>query len=85
MEAYNKQYGIYGDPPGRLNSDAIYWGLAFYYAYRTYNQTLMLDLAKSAYTTTYEAAFINASAAFTGTGAGRNVSFLPPAGCTSRE
>ncbi|KZV64452.1 hypothetical protein PENSPDRAFT_757266, partial [Peniophora sp. CONT] len=79
---YRQQYGFYGQPPGTLNSDAIYWGLAFFYAYRTYRQQSLLDEAIAAYNTTYMNAFITPSAAVNGTGIGRNVSFSPPPDCT---
>ena len=81
MQTFYKQYGLYGSPP-RLNSGAIYWGLVFFYAYRTYKQDTLLDLDINAYDTTYNAAFINTTAAVTGSGAGRNVSL---SGCTNRE
>ncbi|VDB92060.1 unnamed protein product [Peniophora sp. CBMAI 1063] len=77
IQAFNKQYGLYGNP--QFASDAIYWGLVFFYAYRTYQQDVLLDLAISAYETTYDATFITEAAAASDTGAGRDVSF---AGCT---
>ncbi|KZV72629.1 hypothetical protein PENSPDRAFT_348252 [Peniophora sp. CONT] len=82
MLAYYQQNGLYGGEP-EYNSDVIYWGLGFYYAYRTYKSQSLLDLAKSAYNATYTDAFITPSAASSGSGAGRNVSFSPPSGCTS--
>ncbi|VDB92051.1 unnamed protein product [Peniophora sp. CBMAI 1063] len=84
LQTYYRQYGLYWKGP-RLNSDAIYWGLAFFYAYRTYKQQPLLDLAIAAYNATYTNAFITAEAAASGTGAGRNVSLTPPVGCTNRE
>ena len=72
--------GIYGGTPA-YNSDGIYWGLAYYYAYRAYRQQALLDLAVDAYNATY-ASFITPEAAAAGTGAGRNGSFTPPPDCT---
>ena len=74
MQNYYRQYGVYSVPPA-INSDSIYWGLAFFYAYRTYKQQALLDLAKEAYNTTYTDAFITPSVAASGTGAGRGVPF----------
>ena len=82
MQAYYKQFGLYAIGSSRLNSDAIYWALVFFYAYRTYKDPLLLDLAKTAYNQTYSTAFIDIDAASSGIGAGRNVSFLPPPNCT---
>ncbi|VDB84719.1 unnamed protein product [Peniophora sp. CBMAI 1063] len=82
VQAYYQQKGLYGGLP-EYNSDAIYWGLGFYYAYRTYRTPFLLDLAKSAYNATYTDGFITPSAASSGSGAGRNVSFSPPSGCSS--
>ncbi|VDB84784.1 unnamed protein product [Peniophora sp. CBMAI 1063] len=79
---YYQENGLYGKPPNTLNSDAIYWGLTFFYAYRTYRQHSLLDLAIVAYNATYVNGFISPSAAESGTGAGRNVSFSPPSGCS---
>ncbi|KZV61448.1 hypothetical protein PENSPDRAFT_759424 [Peniophora sp. CONT] len=81
MQNYYQQYGLYGVPA--LNNDPVYWGLAFFYAYRTYRQQFFLDLAMMAHNLTYTGAFITSSAAASGTGAGRNVSFSPPSGCTN--
>ena len=84
IQAYYQQHGLYGGLPD-LNNDAIYWGLGFYYAYRTYKAQFLLDLAETAYNTTYADGFITPSAASSGSGAGRNVSFSPPSGCTSSK
>ncbi|VDB84793.1 unnamed protein product [Peniophora sp. CBMAI 1063] len=81
MQGYYQQYGLYGVPP--LNNAPAYWGLAFFYAYRTYRQQFYLDLAMMAHNLTYNNAFVTSSAAASGTGSGRNVSFTPPPGCTN--
>ena len=62
-------------------NDAIYWALAFFYAYRTYNQQFLLDLSVSSYDFVYSGAFITPEAATSWSGAGREGSFLPPTGC----
>ncbi|VDB95865.1 unnamed protein product [Peniophora sp. CBMAI 1063] len=67
----------------KLNSDSIYWGLAFFYAYKAYKQKRFLDFAVEAYDLTYAGGYINSSAAVTGTGAGRNITFTPPPNCTN--
>ena len=56
---YNQQYGLYGKAPNTLNSDAIYWGLVFFYAYRSYNQSYLLQYAEAAYNMTYMNGFIS--------------------------
>ena len=83
IQAYTKQNGFYGVPPV-INSDGIYWVITFFYAYRTYKQEFLLDLAVQAYNETL-AAFITPQVAAAGVGAGRNVSFNPPPGCTNSE
>ncbi|VDB92041.1 unnamed protein product [Peniophora sp. CBMAI 1063] len=82
MQLRNSQYGIYGPPPA-INSDGIYWGLAYFYAYRAYKQRPLLDLALSAYNATYWAGFVTPQDAIDGSGAGRSGSFLPSASCTN--
>ncbi|KZV70986.1 hypothetical protein PENSPDRAFT_752121 [Peniophora sp. CONT] len=67
----------------KLYSDVIYWGLAFFYAHRTYNEPVLLSNAVDAWNILYDGAFITPDNAASGSGAGRNVSFLPPANCTS--
>ncbi|KZV59441.1 hypothetical protein PENSPDRAFT_416959 [Peniophora sp. CONT] len=79
---YNQAYGFYGKPPNTVNSDSVYWGLAFFYAYRTYRQQSLLEQAVAAYNATYMNGFITPSAAASGAGAGRNVSFSAPTNCT---
>ena len=86
IQAYNKQYGLYNNPDQLVtNSDAIYWGIVFYYAYRTYRQPFLLNLAVEAYNATYLYGFVTPQDAASGTGAGRNGSFLPLPGCTNGE
>ncbi|VDB95877.1 unnamed protein product [Peniophora sp. CBMAI 1063] len=81
MQSYYQQIGVYGNNLG-WSGDANYWALAFYYAYRTYKQEVLLETAISIYNATYAAAFITPNDAAAGTGAGRNVSFALPS-CTS--
>ena len=81
--AWVDRWGIYGGFSQELNSDAIYLGLAFFYAYKAYSQSDFLDFAVQAHNTTYFNGFITPSAAITGTGAGRNVTFTPPSSCTN--
>ena len=82
QENYQKE-GAYSPPPAVGQSgDVNHWALAFYYAYRTYKEKFLLDTAIQIYNLTYTTAFINASAAASGTGAGRNVSFTPSSKCT---
>ncbi|VDB84790.1 unnamed protein product [Peniophora sp. CBMAI 1063] len=73
MQDYYQQYGIYKNPA--INSDSVYWGLAFFYAYRTYKQQALLNLAIEAYNATYTDAFITPDVAAKGSGAGRGVPF----------
>ncbi|KZV64450.1 hypothetical protein PENSPDRAFT_656575 [Peniophora sp. CONT] len=82
---YLQAYGFYGapSPSSTANTDSVYWGLVSFYAYRTYRQQPLLDQAVAAYNVTYTSGFITPGAAFTGTGAGRNVSFFPPRNCTA--
>ncbi|KZV73594.1 hypothetical protein PENSPDRAFT_682722 [Peniophora sp. CONT] len=77
MQVYYDQYGIYRPSPTikAVNSDAVYWGLAFFYAYRTYRQTALLNLAKIIYNATYSDAFITPGVAASGNGAGRGAPF----------
>ncbi|VDB92059.1 unnamed protein product [Peniophora sp. CBMAI 1063] len=84
IQAFTKRLsdGLYGTSP-RVNSEALYWGLAYFYAYRTYNQSWLLDSAISAYNKTYATSFIDDTVASSGSGAGRNISFRPPPGCTN--
>ena len=72
MQSYYHQYGLNGV---NQNGDPIYWGLAFFYAYRTYKQPSLLDIAKTAYNATYNDAFITPEVATSGVGAGRGVPF----------
>ena len=65
----------------KLNSDAIYWALTLFYSYRTYGDGPLLDNAKDAWDIVYTNAFITPGDAANGSGAGRNVSFLPPENC----
>ncbi|VDB93435.1 unnamed protein product [Peniophora sp. CBMAI 1063] len=83
MQEFNKDFGIYGvrEDTG-LTGDANAWALTFYYAYRTYKQPFLLDTAVQIYNRTNETCFITPSAAASGSGVGRNVSFVPPANCT---
>ncbi|KZV77384.1 hypothetical protein PENSPDRAFT_679553 [Peniophora sp. CONT] len=81
LQTYYNQYGLFGSLP-HFNNDATYWALTFFYAYRAYKQQPLLDLAVNAWNVTYESAFITPSAAASGIGAGRNVSFTPSPGCT---
>ena len=77
--------GYFASSGAQLNSDAIYWGLAFYYAYRTYKQPDLLQNAVDSWTILYNSAFITPADAASGTGAGRNITFLPPSNCTLGE
>ena len=79
---YIQNYGFYGLSP-TINSDSAYWGLALFYAYRTYRQQTLLDQAVKAWNVTYANGFITPDDALTGTGAGRNISFLHPSGCAA--
>ncbi|KZV77390.1 hypothetical protein PENSPDRAFT_747116 [Peniophora sp. CONT] len=85
IQENNQRWGLYGAyvEEDTLNSDAIYWGLAFFYAYRAYKQQNFLDLATMAHNMTYTSGFITTSDAGNGTGAGRNITFTPPPGCTN--
>ena len=68
-----------------FNSDLIYWGLAFFYAYKAYGGDTLLSSAISAWTDVYNNAFISDADVSSGAGAGtagRNVSYAPPSGCT---
>ncbi|KZV73096.1 hypothetical protein PENSPDRAFT_750394 [Peniophora sp. CONT] len=80
---YNEKFGLYSLPAQHVYSDSAYWGLTLFYSYRTYNYGTLLALAKEAYNATY-AGFITPSAAASGTGSGRNITFLPPVNCTSK-
>ncbi|VDB84748.1 unnamed protein product [Peniophora sp. CBMAI 1063] len=80
---YLNAYGFYGILPNTVNSDSVYWGLALYYAYRTYRQQALLDQAIVAWNMTYVNGFITPDVAASGNGAGRNVSILPPSNCTA--
>ncbi|VDB95866.1 unnamed protein product [Peniophora sp. CBMAI 1063] len=81
QENYVNQ-GVYSAPPATgQTGDANHWALAFYYAYRTYKQQFLLDTAIQIYNMTYTTAFITSSAATSGSGAGRNISFASP-NCT---
>ena len=76
LKLYHSKYGLTGTRA--INSDLVYWGLTFFYSYRTYNDTALLELTEEAYNATY-AGFITPSSAASGQGVGRgNVSFLPP-------
>lgn len=66
----------------KLSSDAIYWGLTLFYSYRTYKNSIFLDHATDAWNIIYNSTFITPSDAASGSGASRNVSFLPPSNCT---
>ena len=81
MQAYYQQRGVYGGYPATYRN-SIYWALSFFYAYRTYKQQYLLDMAVSIYNTTYSEAFITPDIAAKGSGAGRNESFLIPSNCT---
>ena len=82
LQKRSDMYGFYGSQDVKIiNSDPAYWALEAFYAYRTYKSPGLLDIAKSVYNLTYSNAFINVSAAASGTGAGRDVSFVPPEGC----
>lgn len=74
MRNYYRQYGVYNVPA--VNSDSIYWGLAFFYAYRAYKQQALLDLAMAAYNATYTDAFITPDVVANGAGAGRGIPFI---------
>ncbi|VDC04949.1 unnamed protein product [Peniophora sp. CBMAI 1063] len=68
MQAYIARNNFTGgDGILPLYSDVLYWGLALFYSYR--NET-------------YNNAFITPGDAASGTGLGRDVSFLPPSNCT---
>ncbi|KAI0031644.1 hypothetical protein K488DRAFT_71243 [Vararia minispora EC-137] len=81
MPTYAQSINFYGpNPYGVFNADSAYWSLAFYYAFRAYNNSLFLDLAKQAYDLTYQS-FITTADAASASGAGRNVSFSPGSAC----
>ncbi|VDB96011.1 unnamed protein product [Peniophora sp. CBMAI 1063] len=81
LNTIRERNGFWSD--GKMeSSDPAYWGLASFYSYRTYNATDLLDNAKTAWDIVYNA-FITPSAAASGSGAGRNVSFSPPTNCTA--
>ncbi|KZV77410.1 hypothetical protein PENSPDRAFT_679577 [Peniophora sp. CONT] len=82
MQAYTERYGLYAGSD-EINSDVIYWGIAFIYAYRTYRTQALLDLAVKAWNEAYAAGFITPDAAASGNGAGRNVTFSPVPPCTN--
>ncbi|KZV77392.1 hypothetical protein PENSPDRAFT_747118 [Peniophora sp. CONT] len=75
VQSVLSKWGLYGGDMEDFNSDSIYWGLAFFYAYKAYNDKHFLDLAVMAYNATYTGGFITPDAAVNGTGAGRNVTF----------
>ena len=84
MEEYTQNLGLYGGENALTGytGDANYWALAFYYAYRTYKQSTLLDRAFQIHNITNTTCFITPIAAASGSGIGRNESFLPPSNCT---
>ena len=82
MQTYYKQFDLYAIGSSRLNSDAIYWALVFFYAYRTYRQPDLLDIAEYAWNILYTGAFITPADAASGSSPARNVSFSLPPNCT---
>ena len=80
LQAYIQKNGFWGDGV-EVSSDVNYWGIALFYSYRAYNDTQLLDIAENAWSVTYSNAFITPGDAASGSGAGRNVSFLPPSDC----
>ncbi|VDB95869.1 unnamed protein product [Peniophora sp. CBMAI 1063] len=83
MQDYYRKQGVY-DAPGStgLVEDGNFWALAFYYAYRTYRQEFLLETAIEIYNHTRATAFVTLDAAASGSGAGRNVSFVQTANCS---
>ena len=61
----------------QVYANPVYWGLVGFYAYRTYKDEALLNLAKIAYNVTY-AAFITEGDAAAGSGATRTTSFASP-------
>lgn len=82
MDAYIRKNNFTGNGVPSLWSDVTYWGLALFYSYRTYKDSRLMDLAVSAWDETYNNAFITPEVAASGSGAGHNVSLLPPSNCT---
>ncbi|KZV73116.1 hypothetical protein PENSPDRAFT_683157 [Peniophora sp. CONT] len=88
LQALIQKFGFWfggPDPKGGgegINSDATYMGLTLFYSYRTYKEQILLDTAVDVWNLIYYGAFITLSNAASGNGAGRNVSFSPPANCT---
>ncbi|KZV73157.1 hypothetical protein PENSPDRAFT_733138, partial [Peniophora sp. CONT] len=77
LQAFMAQHGQWG-PGAKLYSDRAYWGLALFYSYRTYKQDYLLRYAENAWGSVYDSAFITLNNATSGSGGGRNISFLPP-------
>ncbi|KZV73152.1 hypothetical protein PENSPDRAFT_320110 [Peniophora sp. CONT] len=69
-------------PVAELSSDVNYWGLTFIYAFRAYNQKSLLGHAVDAWNLTYSTAYITLDEEASGSGAGRNISLVPPANCS---
>ena len=74
--------GFFAATGPQLYSDVVYWGLAFFYAYRTYRQPDLLDIAEYAWNILYTGAFITPADAASGSSPARNVSFSLSPNCT---
>ncbi|KZV60269.1 hypothetical protein PENSPDRAFT_760104 [Peniophora sp. CONT] len=74
--------GFFDDTHGKFYSEVAYWGLTFFYSFRTYNNSTLLDNAIESWNIVYSGAFISPSNAESSSGAGRNVSFPPSSNCT---
>ncbi|KZV73130.1 hypothetical protein PENSPDRAFT_750421 [Peniophora sp. CONT] len=74
--------GFFDGTHGKFYSDVVYWGLTFFYSFRTYNKSDLLDNAVESWNIVYSGAFIGVSTAASSSGAGRNVSFPPSSNCT---
>ena len=73
----------YFSASGNHYSDVSYWGLAFFYSYRSYQDSTILATAVNIWNIVYSEAFITPDDAASGSGAGRNVTFSPPADCAA--
>ncbi|KZV76054.1 hypothetical protein PENSPDRAFT_680511 [Peniophora sp. CONT] len=72
LQAYIKKNGLYGIGQ-QLYSDVSYWGLTFFYTYRTYKEQFLLDYAVSAWNTIYSDAFVTPDDAAKGLAVWANV------------
>ena len=82
--AWTNEFGIYGASGASTGytPDANYWALAFYYAYRTYKESSLLDEAVRIHNITNSTCFITPVVAAGGTEAGWNGTYVTPSNCT---